>query len=155
ARADRLLRRYHRVTRAWKNIRILIGAIVWEEMNVLLHAGMLLLVFSLLVLIGVLILWANHIFRTWRRAVRAAAYYGHRLAVLDGHWAGRGERGRRYVDDAHPYAADLDLFGDASAFELLCTAHTRAGQDTLAAWLLHSAAIGEVRERQSAIAVLR
>src|SRR5581483_9950108 len=129
ARADRLLHRCHRLTRAWKNIRLLIAVIVWEESNAGLSVGVLLLVFGLSVLILMLILRANHIARVWRRAARAAAYYDRRLACL----------GCRYHDDAHPYAADLDLFGDGSLFELLCTARTRAGQDTLAAWLLHPA----------------
>src|SRR5262249_53565422 len=61
----------------------------------------------------------------------------------------------RYLDDSNPYAADLDLFGEASVFELLCTARTRDGQDTLAAWLLAPASTGEVRARQQAVRSLR
>jgi MutS domain V len=59
------------------------------------------------------------------------------------------------VDDSHPYAADLDLFGRASLFELLCTARTRAGQETLAAWLKAPAPRDDVLRRQAAVAELR
>ncbi len=67
---------------------------------------------------------------------RAAAWLERGLARLHGKWAGTGERGERYLDPAHSYAQDLDLFGKGSLFELLSTARTRSGEDTLAAWLL-------------------
>src|SRR5438132_8102894 len=56
------------------------------------------------------------------RAARAARYCEDRLACLEGRWAGRGEAGSRYLDEDHPAALDLDLFGTGSLFELLCTA---------------------------------
>ena len=46
-----------------------------------------------------------------------------------------GRQGLEYLDLEHPYAADLDLFGEGSLFERLCTARTRAGEETLASWL--------------------
>src|SRR5204862_4021735 len=63
--------------------------------------------------------------------------------------------GTAYLDPAHPYAADLDLFGPGSVFERLCTARTRVGRDTLAGWLTASAAADEVRARQGAARELR
>ncbi len=87
-----------------------------------------------------------------RRAVR---YFERGLARLDGNWAGTGESGERYADAAHPYAQDLDLFGKASLFELLCTARTHIGEETLAAWLLSPADSGTVRARQEAVEELR
>jgi hypothetical protein len=93
--------------------------------------------------------------RACRRAARAAGYYAKRLAVLDDRWAGHGVPGTRYLDDTHPYALDLDLFGTGCLFELLCTARTRSGEDTLAVWLRAPATPEEVRERQAAVAELR
>ncbi len=86
---------------------------------------------------------------------RAAAWLERGLARLHGKWAGAGERGERYLDPAHSYAQDLDLFGKGSLFELLSTARTRSGEDTLAAWLLAPADAATVRARQEAIAELR
>jgi len=73
---------------------------------------------------------------------------------LDGRWAGKGCDGARFLED-HPYARDLDLFGRASLFELLDTARTEAGEETLAGWLRRGAPVDEVRARQAAVDELR
>ncbi|MFD2787829.1 MutS-related protein [Hymenobacter rubripertinctus] len=62
--------------------------------------------------------------------------------------------GRRYLDAQHPYAADLDVFGDHSLFQLLNRSTSRLGQDWLAGWLLAPAAPEAARERQQATAEL-
>jgi MutS domain V len=72
------------------------------------------------------------------------------VARLEDRWAGTGITGERFLEPSHPCARDLDLFGRASVFELLCTARTRAGEDTLARWLLAPASPEEVRARQEA-----
>jgi hypothetical protein len=86
---------------------------------------------------------------------RAVAYFERALARLADTWPGTGESGERYLDPAHPYAQDLDLFGKGSLFELLSTARTRAGEDTLAHWLLSPAEPAAVASRQQAVAELR
>src|SRR6266702_3703877 len=78
---------------------------------------------------------------------RAIHFYEGGIARLEDRWAGIGETGERFPDPSHPYARDLDLFGRASLFELLCTARTRAGEETLARWLLAPAPPDEVRGR--------
>jgi hypothetical protein len=88
------------------------------------------------------------------RARRAASWYVRGLNRLAGEWSGRGRGGARFVDD-HPYARDLDLFGTGSVFELLNTATTEAGEQTLAAWLRAGAPVVEVRARQQAVDELR
>jgi hypothetical protein len=93
--------------------------------------------------------------RARRRALRAVDYWERGLARIEERWVGHGEGGARFYDDAHPYARDLDLFGRGSLFELLCTARTRSGEETLARWLLVPAAAGEVRARQEAVKELR
>jgi hypothetical protein len=86
------------------------------------------------------------------RLGRAVAFYERALARLDGRWAGTGgETGRRFLDDAHLNARDLDLFGDASLFELLSSARTRIGEETLAAWLKAPSDPPAVRARQEAV----
>jgi hypothetical protein len=88
------------------------------------------------------------------RAERRAAFYRRGLARLDGQWAGAGSTGTRFNDPHHPYAADLDLFGEGSLFELLCAARTSMGEETLAAWLLAPADPPSVRARQEAVRAL-
>src|SRR5262249_32368098 len=90
-----------------------------------------------------------------QRGERAVLFYRRGLDRLEGTWAGGGETGERFRCPAHPYADDLDLFGPGSLFELLCTARTGAGEDTLAAWLLAPARPDEIRARQAAVDELR
>jgi len=102
-------------------------------------------------------------------AERAAKFYASGLERLAGKSSGtgRGARGEpaggsppgtgdgaRFASDAHPYSEDLDLFGPGSLFERLTACRTRAGEDTLAAWLLAPAAPAEVKTRQEAVADL-
>jgi hypothetical protein len=97
----------------------------------------------------------ERITRAWSRAGQAADYYEKALARLDHRWAGQGDAGTRYLGQPHPYAHDIDLFGTGSLFELLCTARTSTGADTLASWLRAPASVDEIRARQAAIAELR
>ncbi|MFI5458951.1 MAG: DNA mismatch repair protein MutS [Isosphaerales bacterium] len=93
--------------------------------------------------------------RAGDRARRAVQFYSRGLARLDGRWAGMGVTGLDYLDLEHPYAADLDIFGVGSLFERLCTARTRAGEETLAKWLLAPASPVAIHERHTAISELR
>jgi MutS-like protein len=93
--------------------------------------------------------------RARKRALRAVEFWEQGLARIEERWVGQGEAGVRFYDDAHPYARDLDLFGKGSLFELLCTARTRSGEETLARWLLVPAAAAEARARQEAVKELR
>ena len=88
------------------------------------------------------------------RAARARRLYVRGLARLDGQWPGTGSGGERFAAD-HPYARDLDLFGNGSLFQLLSTARTEAGEATLAGWLSAPADPEEVRARQAAVEELR
>lgn len=102
-----------------------------------------------------LVFWHGRAASERDHANRASGYYEAALARLDGRWAGQGESGVRFLDESHPYAADLDLFGPGSVFERLCTARTPTGQATLAAWLLAPASADEVLARQVAVEELR
>ena len=70
------------------------------------------------------------------------------LQRLDGKWLDFPEQGKRYEDDLHPYAQDIDILGHNSLFQLLNTTTTRLGEDTLAQWLLHPATHEEITQRQ-------
>lgn len=99
----------------------------------------------------VLAVMQEKLIRSLRFRARSITFYERGLARLNDQWAGAGETGERFFDPLHPYARDLDLFGRASLFELLCTARTRAGEETLAQWLLAAAPVDEVLARQSAV----
>jgi hypothetical protein len=99
----------------------------------------------------VLAVMQEKLIRRLRMRARAIQFYERGLARLDDRWAGSGESGERFLDPLHPYARDLDLFGTGSLFELLCTARTRSGEETLAAWLLAAAPVEEILRRQEAV----
>ena len=88
-------------------------------------------------------------------ARRSADFYRRGLARLEDRWEGTGQTGERFDDPHHVYAADLDLFGRGSLFELLFTGRTRMGEERLASWLLAPADVATIHERQSAIMELR
>jgi hypothetical protein len=89
------------------------------------------------------------------RCERGAALYEQGLARLDDRWIGLGATGERFSDAAHPYSEDIDLFGRGSLFELLSTARSHVGEETLADWLRTAASVDVVRRRQDAVTELR
>jgi hypothetical protein len=108
--------------------------------------------------VGVFIVLAalhDKLIRQLRMRSRAIEFYERGLARLEDRWTGTGESGERFLDPLHPYARDLDLFGKGSLFDLLCTARTRAGEETLAAWLLAAAPMDEILARQEAVRDLK
>ncbi len=103
----------------------------------------------------VLAIFHERVLRLMERRRRAVRHFEHAIARVDEKWRGKGTTGDRYLDPAHPYAQDLDIFGKGSLFELLCTARTRIGEDTLAQWLLTPADLEMIRARNAAVDELR
>jgi hypothetical protein len=104
---------------------------------------------------GVLVLYHTSVRRRRVAAERAANYYRHGIARIEDRWMGSGPQGERFGAIEHIYAADLDLFGKGSLFELLSVARTRMGEEALASWLLAPSAVAKVRERHVSIVDLR
>jgi len=90
-------------------------------------------------------------FRRRDHACRGIAFYERGLARIEDRWYGTGETGERFRGDRHVYAADLDLFGRGSLFELLSLARTRTGEEMLAHWLISPADRVEIVARQEAV----
>jgi hypothetical protein len=89
------------------------------------------------------------------RAQRAAAFYRAGLERMRDQWRGSRPTGERFDVQHHIYGSDLDLFGADSLYELLCSARTQMGENTLAQWLLAPADIETIRERHASIIDLR
>jgi hypothetical protein len=102
-----------------------------------------------------LALYHDRLYRARDRARRAVTFYERALDRIENRWQGKGNQELSYADDAHLYAKDLDIFGPASLFELLCTARTRSGEETLARWLREPVPRGEILGRQEAVRELR
>ena len=108
-----------------------------------------------LAVFGALLIVHARVIEHLDRTIRASQFYDRGIARLEDRWMDGGETGERFRNPAHVYAEDLDLFGKASLFQLLSTARTRAGEDTLARWLLAPASADEVAARHEAIQELR
>ena len=85
----------------------------------------------------------------------AVRYYERGLARLDDRWPGTGTTRPDFVAPDHPYAADLDLFGHGSLFDLVCDTRTQTGERVLASWLAAPADPPTIRARQEAVEELR
>ncbi len=101
-----------------------------------------------------LVIMHERLARQRSRRQAALNFYHRGLARMDDAWAGTGPTGDDFTDSEHPYAADLDIFGEASLFQLLCAAQTLSGRRRLGRWLLGPASPEVVRERQAAVAEL-
>jgi tetratricopeptide (TPR) repeat protein len=104
--------------------------------------------------VGLMVAHAR-VLREKERCESAAEYYEAALARLEGKWVGRGQPGTDLAPADHLYANDLDVFGQGSLFEFLCTARTREGERTLAAWLCAPASLEAIEARQEAVEELR
>jgi len=107
----------------------------------------------MVLLLGLLVtgIWHIQIENARSTARRGIRFYQSGLERLDGTWLGKGSPGTEFLDPHHPYAADLDMFGVGSLFELVNAAHTQIGRSTLAGWLLEPASLQEIVARQEAI----
>jgi len=88
------------------------------------------------------------------RLFRLGEYYDAGIARLTRNWEALDE-GREFSDPDHFYAADLDLFGHGSLFQLICSARTQAGRETLANWMKAPCIWEEALARQDAVSELR
>lgn len=81
-------------------------------------------------------------------------FYEKGFARLTHNWD-RLDTGDEFLDHDHLYAPDLDLFGRGSLYQLVCSARTQVGSQTVATWMTSPAHALEIRSRQAAIAELR
>ncbi len=132
--------------------KLILGIIIVAAAFVLLrYTQAIALIFFPIVFYVVLALLHDKVLRSLRIHARLIDFYQRGLDRIEDRWAGHGEDGSRFLNPEHPYARDLDLFGAASLFQLLFTGRTRAGEETLASWLLAAAPVDEVLARQDAV----
>jgi hypothetical protein len=89
------------------------------------------------------------------RMSRLEQFYRRSAERMQGNWAGSGASGEEFIDSAHVYSSDLDVFGEGSLFQLLCTVRTANGKRGLADFLLAAPPIEEILARQEAIRELQ
>jgi len=102
-----------------------------------------------------LVLYHQRIRDRRARAQRAVEFYRTGLERIQDRRQGSAPSGGQFDVQHHIYAADLDLFGKDSLYQMLCAARTQMGEDTLARWLLAPADYATVHGRHASIADLR
>jgi hypothetical protein len=100
------------------------------------------------------IFWHEHIRRQIRRYGILRAINEQALGRLDRDWRHIPDPQVTVSPSYQALADDLDLYGHASLFQLLCAANTPIGMETLRDWLLEGASVDEIRRRQQAVTEL-
>ena len=97
----------------------------------------------------------ERVIRRHERARRATTFYERGLGRINHTFQGTGATGNEFLEAHHPYAGDLDVFGEGSLFEWICSARTVGGEARLASWFLEPAPRPEVLARREAVEELR
>lgn len=139
--------------RRWVGVKIALLALLAVVAAVLVKYAPGRLPLLAIVVVALMAAFVLHerVLRGLRTVRQRKGFYERGLARLENRWAGTGRSGDEFLEQQHPYARDLDLFGRAGLFELLCTARTSAGERLLADWLLAAAPIPEIELRQAAV----
>lgn len=102
-------------------------------------------------------------FIVWHQAIQESARHHEELARINAgemealdHQFQQFPNGAHFLDMEHPYALDLDLFGEFSFFQYSCRASTSIGQARLASYLLQPITKPEqLQQRQQAVTDLK
>lgn len=149
ARSLALRQRYNRLS--WLRLLLFFGSIallivLWSSAG---HWGWGFLALPLCLLgFGAFMRWHQGIEAQSEHAAELARQARLELAALDHDftsWPG----GVEFADSLHPYAADLDIFGNFSLFQFLCRSYTAQGRKRLAAWLSDPSGAEAILTRQA------
>jgi len=153
AAATRNSTRFQRLDRRWVAAKIILFLIFAVASLAVIHYAPQYSFALALLIVAIIVTFVLHerTLARLRRSQRLMRFCEQAMARLEDRWPGTGASGERFLDNAHLYARDLDLFGSGSLFELLSICRTRSGEETLAHWLLTPALVEVIGQRQSAV----
>lgn len=108
-----------------------------------------LILFSLLLAFAKFIFWHQQILKEKEHYEALTAINQAEIDIANGNYS-TFPNGKQYLDLSHPYAIDLDIFGDYSIFQYFNRTATNIGQKTFANYLLSPAEKSEILARQAA-----
>ncbi|MEM6645944.1 MAG: hypothetical protein AAF730_06800 [Bacteroidota bacterium] len=138
-RLDRRLAVLKAASRQWSRIRLTIflagaglsAALAWQDLT-----GEAWVVGALTLAVFIVVARRHRrVDARWQRTRTWRQLHAERLARQRLDWDGLPEIGMPEADPAHPFTADLDVFGDRSVHRLLDATETAGGSAKLAAWL--------------------
>jgi len=101
------------------------------------------------------VIWHARLHRTKEEWQRHLAINQNELNTLEGDYS-FFDNGKEFSDSGHPFAADLDIFGDGSIFQYLNRTATKIGKQQLAGWfLMPEHTTRTIKDRQDAIKCLK
>lgn len=106
-----------------------------------------LVLFVLLLAFAKFIFWHQQILKEKQHFEALTAINQAEIDIANGQYA-PFPNGKQYLELSHPYAIDLDLFGDYSIFQYVNRTVTSIGEKTFASYLLAPADKGEILARQ-------
>jgi len=106
---------------------------------------------GLIVVYVILAVLHDRVLQRQQRATLRQALARRGLDRIAGRWHQFKETGQQYLSAEHLYAADLDVFGQGSLFQLVDETGTKAGEQVLAAWLSQPPPFEEIAQRQGAV----
>jgi hypothetical protein len=86
---------------------------------------------------------------------RRSSFYERGIDRKEDNWRGNGNTGVDFQRTGHMYQSDLDILGEGSLFELICTTRSAVGAERLATYLLDPPSFEEAKARQDAVKELR
>jgi hypothetical protein len=86
---------------------------------------------------------------------RRSNFYEQGIDRMEDNWRGKGSIGADFQRVGHIYQSDLDILGEGSLFELICTTRSEVGAERLASYLLDPPTFEEAKARQDAVKELR
>lgn len=111
------------------------------------------------------LLFLNGFYRfvLWHQKIQQAEKHNRHLEeinryeadVVGQHKYDHFNNGQQYLDVAHPYTLDLDIFGDYSVFQYLNRTSTALGRGRLARYLSQQVSLEVIKQRQEAIRELK
>jgi hypothetical protein len=134
-------------------VSLIASAIWWIHKSASFYA--LASLAATLLIFGALLVLHESLLKLLKREQRRSALYRRGLDRIEDRWAGTGENGNQFHAVDHIYADDLDLLGDGSLYQLLCTCRTRMGKGCLAEWMLTPPIPRTIVQRQDCVKELR
>ncbi|UII28171.1 DNA mismatch repair protein MutS [Fulvivirga maritima] len=145
------LERKHAFVSALRIIIFLITLVlvVWLA-NARLVTGMFISSVVFLVVFVLLVKYHNKLGQKRDNARALMLINHHELQRLEYNFSGI-DTGLNFLEPAHPYIKDLDVFGEHSIYQFIQRSDTPSGRATLAHWLKNAANSNEIISRQEAV----
>lgn len=118
----------------WLRIAIFLAGILGIYISTAWYAGAVIAVSAVFVVSFVaVVIWHSGLHRKRDELARLLKINTDEISALDGEYS-TFDDGAEFSDAAHPYTADLDVFGPGSIFQYLNRTSTSMGRKLLASW---------------------